>query len=132
MLKINRLKINFMLIAALLGGLTVMLGAFSAHGLEKYIDIKALQSFRTGVDYQFYHVFALFLVGILYHLKPSKRLYRAGWLFILGIILFSGSLYSYALTGISVFGAITPLGGLTLIAGWGMLASAVFNPNFSE
>jgi len=126
------LKINFMLIAALLGGLAVILGAFSAHGLEKYVSPQALQSFTTGVDYQFYHVFALLFVGVLYHLKPSKKLYRAGWLFILGMILFSGSLYAYALTGITLLGAITPFGGLAFIIAWGILASAVFRTNFSE
>jgi uncharacterized membrane protein YgdD (TMEM256/DUF423 family) len=126
------LKINFILLAALLGGLAVMLGAFSAHGLEKYVDLQALQSFRTGVDYQFYHVFALLFVGLFYHLKPSKRLYFSGLLFMVGIILFSGSLYAYALTGIKLLGAITPLGGLALIIGWGILASAAFKLNFSE
>lgn len=125
------LKINFIFIAALLGGLAVMLGAFSAHGLEKYVDLQALQSFRTGVDYQFYHVFSLLFVGILYHLQPSRRLQQAGWFFILGIILFSGSLYAYALTGIAFLGVITPFGGLAFIIGWGILASAVFKTNFS-
>jgi len=126
------LKINFILLAALLGALAVMLGAFSAHGLEKYVDLPALQSFRTGVDYQFYHVFALLFVGLFYHLKPSKRLYFSGLLFIVGIIIFSGSLYAYALTGIKLFGMITPIGGLALITAWSVLASAAFNVNFSE
>ena len=126
------LKINFLFVAALLGGLAVLLGAFSAHALVQYIDAKALQSFRTGVDYQFYHVFALLFVGIFYHLKPSKRLYLSGLLFIVGIIIFSGSLYAYALTGLIHFVMITPLGGLAFIIGWVVLASALFRVNFSE
>lgn len=115
-------KNYFLLIAALFGMLAVILGAFGAHGLEKLVDEKMLQRFHTGVEYQFYHSFALGLVGLL--LQPSSNAWytKAAYAFILGIMLFSGSLYIYVLTGITKFGLITPFGGLAFMVGWACLA----------
>lgn len=115
-------KNYFLLFAALFGMLAVILGAFGAHGLEKLVDAKMLQRFHTGVEYQFYHALALGLVGVLWETKPSIWHSRAAWGFIVGILIFSGSLYTYVLTGLTQFGMITPFGGLSFIVGWACLA----------
>ncbi len=113
---------NFLNIAAILGLLAVALGAFAAHGLKSYVSAQAVATFETGVRYQFYHVFALIAVAILYKEFPSIKI--AGWLFIVGIIFFSGSLYALTivqamvLSGFKWLGPITPIGGLFFIAGW--------------
>jgi uncharacterized membrane protein YgdD (TMEM256/DUF423 family) len=126
------LKINFMLVAALLGGLAVILGAFAAHGLEQVVDVKMLNRFHTGVEYQFYHVFALLLVGGLYQLKPYKPLHLSGLFFLSGILLFSGSLYAYVLTANKLFVILTPIGGLCFIIAWMLLAYCFYRVNFFE
>lgn len=115
-------KNYFLLFAALFGMFAVILGAFAAHGLEKLVDAKMLQRFHTGVEYQFYHSLALGLVGLLAQAKVNTKYRLAGLAFIIGILLFSGSLYAYVLTGYTRFGMITPIGGLAFILGWGLLA----------
>lgn len=110
--------------ASLLGALSVALGAFGAHGLKKLLDPQALTVFETAVRYQFYHVFALLAVGLLYKDFASAALLNAARFFIMGILLFCGSLY--VLTFLAVqqtenfkwVGAITPLGGIAFILGW--------------
>lgn len=115
---------GFIKIAALLGALSVALGAFAAHTLKGSISDYALEIFETSVKYQFYHVFGLLAVGIIYKEFPGKILIWSGRLFIAGIILFSGSLYILAAIkaavqpGYNWIGAITPLGGLCFILGW--------------
>ena len=111
---------RFLLLGTLFGMLAVIIGAFGAHGLEKIVSEHALQRFHTGVEYQFYHVGALLIIDLLsiQHKKPPKLLNISGLAFVLGIILFSGSLYLYALTGKTIFGMITPIGGLSFIVGW--------------
>ena len=110
--------------AALLGALSVILGAFAAHGLKKIVDEFTVTVFETGVRYQFYHVFALALVAILYKEYSNKMLVTAGQLFILGILFFSGSLYLLTfkaaanLDGLYWVGPITPIGGVCFIGGW--------------
>ena len=121
---------GFIKTAALLGALSVALGAFAAHGLKKILTADDLQIFETAVRYQFYHVFALLAAGILYKEYPGKLLAWAGKLFIAGIMLFSGSLYllcyvKYNQMPLNWIGAITPFGGVALIAGWLMLFFAV-------
>jgi uncharacterized membrane protein YgdD (TMEM256/DUF423 family) len=115
---------GFLQTAAMLGALSVALGAFGAHGLKKIVPPETITTFETGVRYQFYHVFALLAVAMLYDQFSANWMRYAGICFIIGIILFSGSLYiltalkatnTVGLTGI---GAITPFGGLFLIAGW--------------
>lgn len=108
-------------LASLLGLLAVALGAFGAHSLEKILDPALLKRYHTGVEYQFYHSLALLGVGLWFKIAPSKLLSYAGLMFTLGIILFSGSLYVYALSGIKTFGMITPLGGIAFIAGWALM-----------
>jgi uncharacterized membrane protein YgdD (TMEM256/DUF423 family) len=110
--------------AAILGALSVALGAFAAHTLKDAISNYALEIFETAVKYQFYHVFALLAAGILYKDFPNKLLNWSGKLFIAGIILFCGSLYVLAAVkaaaqpGYNWIGAITPFGGLCFILGW--------------
>ena len=112
----------FLLFAAILGMLAVILGAFGAHGLEKLVDPKMLQRFHTGVEYQFYHTLALALAGLLWQQTLSPWYKRAAYAFIFGISIFSGSLYAYVLSGLSSFGMITPIGGLAFILAWAFLA----------
>lgn len=114
---------TFFILAALLGALSVALGAFGAHALESRISADLIQTFETAVRYQFFHVFALFAVVMAIGRWPQSNLPTiAGWLFIIGIVLFSGSLYALVGTGIRTLGAITPLGGVAFIAGWICLA----------
>ena len=121
----------FLLVAALLGALSVVLGAFAAHGLKKVIPADAITTFETGVRYQFYHTFALLAVGILLERIPAQTMVWSGYSFIAGIVLFSGSLYALALlnstenVGISKIGIITPFGGLFFILGWILLFVAI-------
>lgn len=108
-------------IAAVSGMTAVMLGAFGAHALKKVISPEMLDVFKTGVQYQFYHTFALLAVGILMHFGESKALKWSANMFLIGMILFSGSLYALTLTNIKMLGVITPFGGVAFIAGWVML-----------
>lgn len=112
--------------AALLGALTVMIGAFGAHALRPTLEAAGrLETFETAVQYQMYHTLAILLVGIWQLYLPHQLLRTAALLFVLGIFIFSGSLYMLCLTGITVLGAITPIGGVFFIAGWFCLLAAV-------
>ncbi|MBX0288963.1 DUF423 domain-containing protein [Hymenobacter sp. HSC-4F20] len=107
-------------LAALLGGLGVGIGAFGAHGLRGMLEASGrFETFETAVRYQFYHALALLAIGILLHVKPElQSLSTTAWLWLGGVVVFSGSLYVLCLTGITKLGAITPIGGVLLIAGW--------------
>ena len=116
----------FLLIASIAGALSVMIGAFGAHGLRKFLEANGrMETFETAVRYQIYHSLALFLLGILLFNVQHKFLEYAGWSYILGMIIFSGSLYILCLSGLRWLGAITPIGGLFLIAGWLLIALAL-------
>lgn len=110
--------------AALLGALSVVLGAFGAHKLKELVPAETVSTFETGVRYQFYHVFAILALAILFEKFSQRWLKYAASCFIAGIILFSGSLYVLTAlkatdtVGLSGIGAITPIGGLFFIAGW--------------
>lgn len=119
----------FLAIAAILGGLSVAAGAFASHALREKLSERALQIFETAARYQMYHALALLLVALLLSRAefPQPSLIAAGWAFIIGIAIFSGSLYALSLTDIKVLGAITPLGGAAFIAGWGCLAIAAWS-----
>ena len=111
--------------AGLLGALGVAAGAFGAHALKSRLDDYALGVYQTAVQYHFYHSLALLAVGIIALGQPSSALLRsAGWLFLLGIVVFSGSLYLLSFSGVRWLGAVTPLGGLAFIAAWACLAAA--------
>lgn len=104
------------------GGLAVMAGAFGAHGLRGRLSPDLLSAFETGARYQMYHALALLAVALLLERRPSGTLRASGWCFAGGTVVFSGSLYLLALTGTGWWGAVTPLGGVALIVGWGLLA----------
>ncbi len=107
------------------GGLAVALGAFGAHGLRARLTPDLLAIYETGVRYQMYHALALLAVAWVASRWPGTVLTAwAGWAFVTGTVLFSGSLYTLALTDRTWFGAVTPLGGLAFIAGWVCLALA--------
>ncbi len=108
----------FVLLAAFFGFSGVALGAFAAHGLKSRLSAEYLAVFQTGVHYQLIHALALLAVALLSLHLPGRMLTAAGSLFTLGVLLFSGSLYLLALTGISQLGIITPFGGLAFLAGW--------------
>jgi uncharacterized membrane protein YgdD (TMEM256/DUF423 family) len=114
-------------LTALLGGLGVAIGAFGAHALrESLVKAGRLDTFETAVRYQFYHVLALLVIGTLWAIRPELRaLGTTGWLWLGGILVFSGSLYALCFTGITKLGAVAPLGGLLLLAGWVSLILAV-------
>ena len=123
----------FLTIAAIFGGLSVAGGAFGAHALREKISdafgersYRSLEIFDTGARYQMYHALALLLVAILMSRleSPPRTLLVSGWLFIIGVVIFSGSLYALSLTGIKSLGAVAPLGGLALMLGWAALAVA--------
>ena len=122
---------RFTTTGALLGAIAVALGAFGAHGLKKIVPAETVQIFQTGVQYQMYHALALLLTGLLYEKGSQKFARMAGVLFIIGIILFSGSLYLLTVgkaaetNSLEKSGIITPFGGIAFIAGWLFLFLAV-------
>ena len=114
----------FITLASLSGMLAVILGAFGAHALKARLDQYSQGVWETAAQYHFYHALALLAVGIVALGQPQSTLLRSsGWLFLLGTLVFSGSLYLLSLTGVRWLGAITPLGGLAFIGGWACLAA---------
>jgi uncharacterized membrane protein YgdD (TMEM256/DUF423 family) len=111
---------------AVCAGLAVAAGAFGAHALRERLSVQQLATFETGVRYQMYHALALFLVGWMTSRGGSALVSGAGASFLVGIVLFSGSLYGLSLTGVRWLGAITPLGGVAFLAGWSLMAVAAF------
>ncbi len=117
---------NILTTAAMLGALGVMIGAFGAHGLKPLLEeYGRLDTFETAVKYHFYHALAILALGILAQKTPNKYLRYSYFLFLGGVVIFSGSLYVLCLTNIGILGAITPIGGVLLIAGWVSLALGV-------
>jgi uncharacterized membrane protein YgdD (TMEM256/DUF423 family) len=115
---------TFVLLGALAGFIGVALGAFGAHGLRSRLAPEMLAVFETGVRYQMYHAFALLALGGLAPAVAGRLATIAGWSFVVGIVLFSGSLYLLALTDVRGLGAVTPIGGLAFLIGWACLAFA--------
>ena len=125
----------FLVLASAAAGIAVILGAFGAHSLKARLELEQLAVFETGVRYQMYHAFALFVAAWMAEKFPGPMVPRAGWLFVAGITLFCGSLYllsTRSLLGIESWtwlGPVTPIGGLCFIAGWTtLLVAAVRNP----
>lgn len=122
----------FVMTGTFLAGLAVILGAFGAHGLKKIVPPETVTTFQTGVQYQMYHALAMIFVGMLFEKTDSGIMKWAGICFIIGILLFSGSLYLITLlkakntVGLSGIGIITPFGGLFFVAGWLMMFIAVW------
>jgi uncharacterized membrane protein YgdD (TMEM256/DUF423 family) len=117
---------TFLLLGAIAAFLAVALGAFGAHGLRGRLSPEMLAVFQTGVQYHMYHALALLIVSGIMGRMGGWLIQTAGWLFVAGIVLFSGSLYVLAISGITVLGAITPIGGLAFLLGWACLAFAAF------
>ena len=116
-----------LLLAAILGLLAVVLGAFGAHALEPKLDSKSLANYHTAVHYQFVHALAMLAIGILLFYLPSRWLVYSGYAFGVGVLLFSGSIYLLATQEITAINLpklvvyLTPLGGLAFIAGWALM-----------
>jgi uncharacterized membrane protein YgdD (TMEM256/DUF423 family) len=114
----NRIK-KFLAMASFLMALGIALGAFGAHGLKSILDEYMLKVYHTGVEYQFYNTLGLFAAIFIYSLKPeSKKIYVALWLILIGMIIFSFSLYLLTILNMPILGAITPIGGTLLIIAW--------------
>lgn len=118
---------RFLVLGAVFAGLAVAAGAFGAHALKKILDEHSLQVFDTATRYQMYHAFGLCIVAWAIDRYPGQRLEQTGWLFTIGIVLFSGSLYVVSLAGVRWMGAITPIGGAAFLAGWLLLGWRVWN-----
>jgi uncharacterized membrane protein YgdD (TMEM256/DUF423 family) len=115
---------TFLLLGAVASFLGVTLGAFGAHGLRGRLTPEMVAVFETAVRYHIYHSLALLLVSVVMGRMSGWLIQTAGWCFVAGIVLFSGSLYALALSGATILGAITPIGGLAFLAGWACLAFA--------
>ena len=115
---------TFLLLGAVAAFLAVALGAFGAHGLRGRLSPDMMAVFQTGVQYHMYHALALLLVSAMMSRLGGWLIQTAGWAFAAGIVLFSGSLYALALSGVTTLGAITPLGGVAFLIGWACLAFA--------
>lgn len=113
-------------LGALNAFISVAAGAFGAHALKTRLDAYSQGIFETGARYQMYHALALVLIGLLAAVRPTAQVNPAGWAMLLGIVLFSGSLYALALSGVKVLGAITPLGGVSFLVGWTLFAWAAW------
>jgi len=121
---------TFVILGSLSAFTGVALGAFGAHGLKARVSPEMLTVWQTGVQYHLVHALGLLLIGILCHLLPDAVQVRtAGWLLLLGTLLFSGSLYLMTLSGVRSLGMITPLGGVAFLAGWLLLVLAVWRHN---
>ena len=114
----------FLTLGALSGAIGVAAGAFGAHALRARLEPRMLEVFETGARYQMYHALALIAAAWVAQRWPGTPASAAGWLFVAGTVLFSGSLYAMTFTGVRALGAITPLGGVCFIAGWVALAVA--------
>ncbi|HET7197825.1 MAG TPA: DUF423 domain-containing protein [Burkholderiales bacterium] len=116
----------FFLIGSVSALIGVALGAFAAHGLKARLPPELLAIFEVGVRYQMYHALALLGVAWAYTRWPGPLVLAAGWLFVAGTLLFSGSLYGLSLSGVRWLGAVAPFGGVALLAGWACLAAAAW------
>lgn len=117
----------FIIIGSISGMLSVMIGAFGAHALKSTLEAtQRMETFETAVKYQFYHSLALILLGLIMVQFQHRAFTIAGYGYIIGIIIFSGSLYTLSLTGFTKLGAITPFGGLAFIIGWASMAWGVY------
>lgn len=119
----------FIIVGAINAFLAVALGAFGAHGLKDRLDAHYLEIWKTGVTYQMFHATGILIIALLLGKVPMSSLFNwSGWLMLLGIIFFSGSLYLLSLTKVGVLGAITPIGGVCFLAAWVlMIVGAVKN-----
>ncbi len=120
----HRMDRIFLVIGAVSGGIAVATGAFGAHGLKARVTPDMVAVFDTGARYQMYHALALVAAAWAWSRWPGPAATWAGWLFVAGTVVFSGSLYALVLTGVRGLGAVTPIGGVLFLAGWAALALA--------
>lgn len=126
MLLHNNLK-KFLTIASVMMALAIAIGAFGAHGLKTIVDESMMKIYNTGVEYHFYNTLGLFAASFIMYLKPkSKKVLVAAWLILVGMIIFSFSLYFLVILNIPILGAITPIGGTLLIIAWILLAISIY------
>jgi uncharacterized membrane protein YgdD (TMEM256/DUF423 family) len=116
------ITIRFIQLGSIMMALSVALGAFGAHALKSHLDAYALGIYNTGVSYQFYHALGLLAVAFISHVSENSKVRLAGYIMFISTIIFSGSLYILAITGIKWLGAITPIGGTGFIIAWILLA----------
>jgi uncharacterized membrane protein YgdD (TMEM256/DUF423 family) len=116
---------TFIFLGSLFAFLGVALGAFAAHALESRLEPRLLEVFETGTRYQTTHALALLVLGLILARWPGGLGIWAGWAFVAGILLFSGSLYILALSGVRAWGAVTPLGGVSFLVGWVLLGAHI-------
>lgn len=118
---------TFLILGAFNTFLCIALGAFGAHGLKSMLSTDMIAIYHTGVQYHFYHAFGIIVIGLLLlHFPKSRLLPVTGWLMMIGIILFSFSLYALSLTGTRGLGMITPLGGVSFLSAWGLFIYAIW------
>lgn len=123
---LNNNSKKFLAIASFMMALSIALGAFGAHGLKSIVTDSMLKIYNTGIQYQFYNTLGLFIVAFLINFKPeSKKLRISAWLIIIGMIIFSCSLYILVLLNLPIMGAITPIGGTLLIVAWLMVTYSI-------
>lgn len=124
---LNKNVKNFLTISSIMMALAIALGAFGAHGLKSILTPAYLQTYNTGVEYHFYNTLGLFAASFIMYLKPnSKKTVIASWLILIGMIIFSFSLYLLVILNIPIMGAITPIGGTLLIIAWILLAISIY------
>ncbi len=117
----------FLTISSIMMAMAIAIGAFGAHGLKTIVDDSMMKIYNTGVEYHFYNTLGLFAASFIMYLKPdSKKVIVASWLILVGMIIFSFSLYFLVILNIPVLGAITPIGGSLLIIAWVLLAISIY------
>ena len=121
----NNITKQFIQYGAVMMALTVALGAFGAHALKDMLDENMIKVYNTGVEYQFYHALGLFVVAFVAHVNENKIIRTAGYVMIGSVVIFSGSLYLLAITGVKWLGIITPMGGTGFIASWILVFASV-------
>jgi len=123
---LNKKTRTFLAIASFMMALAIALGAFGAHGLKAVLDENMLKVYNTGIQYHFYNTLGLFIATFIFALKPeSKRIYISLWLILIGMIIFSFSLYFLTILNMPILGAITPIGGTLLIIAWLILCFGI-------
>ncbi len=125
-MSLNQNSKKFLVIASFLFALAIAIGAFGAHGLKSIVSEKMLIIYNTGVEYHFYNTLGLFILAIIMNFKPnSKKLVLSAWLVLIGLLIFSFSLYALVLLNMPILGAITPIGGTLLIIAWLLTTYAI-------
>jgi uncharacterized membrane protein YgdD (TMEM256/DUF423 family) len=113
------MKHRILIIGFISGAIAVGFGAFGAHALKEFlIETERVETYQTAVEYHFYHTFGIIILGILHGLFNRSRIETSAWIMLIGIILFSGSLYALCFTGLGIIAWITPIGGIVLIFSW--------------